>query len=75
MFIKFNVFGKVLSVQRKNDEWLLFREADTGMRARIYDVVIPPELTQDKLAQYLDDIYHEHASEKHPSVIQLNQMP
>lgn len=68
MLIKFNVFGKKMSVQRKNEEWLLFLESDTSMRVRIYDVAIPSELEESKLASYLADIFHENASEKHSTV-------
>ncbi len=72
MFIKFDVFGKRMSVQRKDGEWLLFRESNTGVRARIYEVVIPPDLEENELATYLADIFHESASEKNSSVVKLD---
>lgn len=72
MFIKFDVFGKRMSVQHKEGEWLLFRESNTGVRARVYDVVIPAELEETELATYLADIFHESATEKHSSVTRLD---
>ena len=72
MFIKFDVFGMRMSVQRKDDEWLLFRESNTGVRARVYEVVIPADLEESELATYLADIFHESANEKHFSVVRLN---
>jgi len=72
MFIKFNVFGKRMSVQRKDGEWLLFRESNTGVRAKVHEVVIPAELQEAELATYLADIYHESATEKHSSVVRLD---
>ena len=72
MIIKFDVFGKQMSVIIKQHEWLLFNESDTGVRSRVYDVVITSELTEDELATYLDDIYHECASTRYPSVSRLN---
>lgn len=72
MFIKFNVFGKKMSVQRKNDQWLLFSDSNSGMRARVYDVVIPPDLAESALVQYLDDIYHEYSCERQPNVVKLS---
>jgi hypothetical protein len=72
MFIKFDVFGKRMSVQRKDGEWLLFRESNIGVRARIYEVVIPADLEETELATYLADIYHEGANEKHSSVVKLD---
>jgi len=72
MFIKFIVFGRRMSVQRKDGEWLLFRESNTGVRGRVYEVVIPAELEESDLATYLADIYHEGATEKHLSVVKLD---
>ncbi len=71
MVLKFNVFGSVLSVQRKNDEWLLFRDSGTGLRARVYDVVIPSDLATHELANYLADIFHENAKNPDDSVYQM----
>lgn len=71
MFIKFNVYGQKMSVQRKGDEWLLFRESDTSMRARVYDVVIPSDLQEKELRTYLADIYHEFARSEFPDVVEI----
>lgn len=70
--MKFNVFGTPMKVLRNRGEWQLFRDSDTGMAVRIYDVVIPSELDEGQIAGYLDDIYHEMATEKHPRVSKLN---
>ncbi|CAM4295465.1 DUF7661 family protein [Pseudoalteromonas byunsanensis] len=72
MIAKFNVFGKKVSVMRQEQQWLLFNESDSGIRSRVYDVVIPADLDESELVLYLDDIYHELASEKHPNVIKIN---
>lgn len=66
--IKFNVFGRTMSVLKINNEWQLFNEPDIGIRSRVYDVVIPAELSEEELLIYLDDIYHELATEKRPRV-------
>ncbi len=71
MIIKFNVFGKQMSVLKKDEEWQLFNESDTGIRSRVYDVVIPSDIERNELGIYLDDIYHEYSSEKYPDVIEL----
>jgi len=71
VLIKFNVFGKKMSVQRKNEEWLLFLESDTSLRVRIYDVVIPDELDENELSSYLADIFHENASSTYQTVERL----
>ncbi|MDA0151415.1 hypothetical protein OH460_03745 [Vibrio sp. Makdt] len=71
MWLKFQVFHQRMSVQRQNEEWLLYRESETSIRARVYDVIIPSDLTEEELARYLADIYHEFASEKYPSVTRI----
>jgi hypothetical protein len=71
VIIKFNVFGKSMSILKKDEEWQLFNESDTGMRSRVYDVVIPSDLEPTELGTYLDDIYHEYSSEKYPDVIKI----
>jgi hypothetical protein len=60
--IRLDVFGKLLSVQRKDGEWLLFADSGTGLRTRVHEVAIPPELGEHELADYLEDIYHEYAT-------------
>ena len=60
-----------MSVQRKEGEWLLFRDSNTGVKARVYEVVIPADLEESELEIYLADIYHETASEKHSTVMRL----
>ncbi len=69
---KFDVFGTTMSILKKDGEWLLYKESATSMRARVYDVVIPAELKSNELDKYLDDIYHEYSSEKHPNVKQIS---
>nr|WP_234401253.1 hypothetical protein [Pseudoalteromonas sp. T1lg23B] len=61
-----------MSVIKLEQQWLLFIESDSGIRSRVYDVVIPPDLDESELASYLDDIYHEFASEKHPRVVKVS---
>lgn len=61
-----------MSVYREANEWILYTESDTGMRARVYDVVIPSELAEDKLAQFLDDVFHELANPRYQSVFKVD---
>lgn len=70
--LRFNVFGREHTVIREQELWLLYQESVTAIRRRIYDIVIPDFLSEDELTGYLDDIYHEYASDDHPSVIRLD---
>lgn len=71
MPIPFDVFGKRMFIERSGNRWLLFIDSGSGMRVMADDVIILPDLTEDELAGFLDDIYHEHATESHPSVERL----
>jgi len=60
-----------MSVRRESEQWGLDKESQTGIRSRVYDVVIPDYLTVSELRSYLYDIYHEYSSEQYPCVEQL----
>ncbi|MDO6611928.1 hypothetical protein Q4601_06785 [Shewanella sp. 1_MG-2023] len=72
MLLKFDVFGKAMSVKRIDNEWHLFIDSNTGLRTRVYDVVIPSELSEHELARYLGDIFHESARDDKTDVTRLN---
>lgn len=45
MFLKFDVFGKMMSVQRKDEQRLLYLESNTGLIARVFNVIVPSKLS------------------------------
>ena len=71
--LRFNVFGKKMLVLKGESGWQLFHDPDTGIRSRVYDVVIPSELNEHEIEIYLDDIYHEFSSDTHPKVVRLDK--
>jgi hypothetical protein len=70
--IRFDVFGTVMTVQRRDGQWVLLRETGAGIRIPVHDVAVPADLHQSELQIYLDDLYHESASEDHPCVVALD---
>lgn len=68
----YNVFGRYLGVKQTSKGWLVFR-ADMSERkfSRLYDIIIPDDLTEHEIPGWLGDIFHESASEKHPDVIRV----
>lgn len=59
--MKFSIYGRFhIEVQREHEEWVAYR-AESGKRARVDELVIPPELDAHDIATYLDDIFHEYA--------------
>jgi hypothetical protein len=68
--IKFNVFGTVMAVERHGDAWRVFSVGNDGKRSPA-NVAIPSSVQEAELAQYLDDVFHEAARPRHPSVTRL----
>lgn len=59
--MKFNIYGRFqVDVRRESDSWIVYR-SELGKRTRLNDVVIPPNLVEQELTTYLDDIFHEFA--------------
>jgi hypothetical protein len=66
----FDVFGRRVIVEAAPGGWAAFYRDNDGKR-RPAAFVIPPELDGDGIAGYLDDLFHEWASEDHPCVRRL----
>jgi len=59
--MRFDAYGRYkLDVIPTDSKWQVF-ELEEGKRALITDFVIPAELTEDEIASYLDDHFHEIA--------------
>jgi hypothetical protein len=70
MPIRFDVFGRILVVERFGDRWQAFDAGSDGKRSHA-DVVIPHFVEEAELAQYLDDLFHESATPQHNCVRRL----
>jgi hypothetical protein len=59
--MKFNIYGRFqVEVRREKESWIVYR-AEMGKRAKLNDIVIPPELEKNDIVGYLDDLFHEFA--------------
>ena len=65
--LAFDVFGRRLVVEATSDGWTAFYQGHDGKR-RPADIVIPKDLDSVGIAKYLDDLFHEFATENHPHV-------
>ncbi|MGL6160182.1 DUF7661 family protein [Microbulbifer sp.] len=70
---KYSIFGREVLIERRGKDWSTFYVGSEGKR-RNAGIFIPPEIADAELAQYLDDLCHEWASEKFPNVIRLSKM-
>ena len=58
--IRFNVFGRILAVERRGEWWRVY---SVGMDGKLGEagIVIPAFIAENELEQYLADIFHESA--------------
>jgi hypothetical protein len=68
--MEFDVFGYRIIIERHGDAWVSFEPGDDGKR-RACGFVIPPDLPEDRLAQYLGDLFHEAARPDRPDVTRI----
>ena len=71
MAARFNVFGKLVVVERHGGDWRAYYSGGNGTR-RLADFVIPADVEEDCLEQYLGDLFHENARPNHAEVTRLD---
>jgi len=69
--VKLDVFGKRMLVEWSEGAWRTYLLGAEGKRSSI-NVAIPESITEDELAQYFDDLYHEAATPQRPAVVRLD---
>ncbi len=69
----YNVFGRHLGVERKDERWLVYRvDLTEGKSSRLYDAVIPDSLSEAEILGWLEDIFHEAANAINPEVKKIH---
>lgn len=71
--MKLNVYGRLIYVERVNDEWLVYYQSVEGKRRRATSIVIPSDLDRSEVVTYIADLLHEFASESNSAVEVLDQ--
>jgi hypothetical protein len=70
--LKFNVFGRLVLVAETGTRWSAYYLGAEGKRRPATDIVIPGDITETDLEQYLSDLCHEWATAQHPVVVRIN---
>ena len=70
--LRFEVFGRQVLVASSTNGWVTFYLGAEGKKRSALDIVIPPDIPKSEIAQYLDDLCHEWATELHPCVKQID---
>ncbi len=69
--MEFDVFGRRIIVERHGAAWLAFEPGNDGKRRAAEGIVIPADLPEEGIAQFLADLCHEDASPSRPHVRRL----
>ena len=70
--MQFNVFGTVVEIQWKGHRWQAFYPGTDGTRRPAKDIIVPPDLNEDELSEYLADLCHEWATASQNDVTKLD---
>ena len=68
---RLDVFGRLMAVERRGDEWRLYDLGAEGKRSPVPEVTVPATLTDVEVERFLADLFHEYASSRHPDVKRL----
>ena len=70
--IKLDVFGTIVLAIHTNDGWEVFYLSEGGKRRLATEIFVPRFVKETEIENYIEDICHEWATEKHPNVRRLN---
>lgn len=70
--LKLDVFGRLVLVVESNDGWAAFHLGAEGKKRPAKDIVVPADIPESEIEQYLADLCHEWVTEQHPNVNSLD---
>ena len=70
-FLLFDVFGRTVQVVPSERGWSAFFVGVEGKRRPARDIVVPGDISEKNMEQYLADLCHEWANVRHPVVKRL----
>lgn len=71
--MRVSAYGRELIILREKDSWRVFESSGEGKRRPAQDIRIPEATEPGEIVQYLGDLLHEHATERHPEVYELEE--
>ena len=66
--MKFDVFGTLVTVVREENRWVAYYPGPEGKKRPAQDIVIPADIAENNIGQYLADLCHEWATPAHQDV-------
>jgi hypothetical protein len=70
--LKFDLYGTPVMVSRDGDRWTTYYSGAEGKRRPAPDIVVPADMLASDVEQYLGDLCHEWATDRHPTVRRID---
>ncbi len=70
--LRFDVFGHQILVTKSRKGWAAYYLGAEGKRRPATDKFVPSDISESEVQQYLGDLCHEWATERHPGVKRLD---
>ncbi|WP_444848303.1 DUF7661 family protein [Duganella caerulea] len=67
---RFNIFGALIAITGTEGNWRAFYLGAEGKR-RPADFIVPGNVAEEELCEYLADLYHENATPRNCNAVQL----
>ncbi|RFP09469.1 hypothetical protein D0T25_29335 [Duganella sp. BJB488] len=67
---RFKIFGALIAITGSEGGWKAFYLGTDGKR-RPADFVVPSDIAEDDLCEYLADLYHENATPRNCDAVRL----
>ena len=71
--IKLDVFGTLVLAIHTDDGWEVYYLSEGGKRRLATEIFVPSFVKETEIENYIEDICHEWATEKHPNVRRLDE--
>jgi hypothetical protein len=68
--LRFNIFGTLIAIRGNPGAWRAFYLGTEGKR-RPADFIVPDDIQDDALCEYLADLFHEEATPRNNTATQL----
>ncbi|MBC3863692.1 hypothetical protein H8K32_16410 [Undibacterium jejuense] len=68
---RFNIFGILVMVDGSPGAWRAFYLGSDGKR-RAADFIVPNDIAEEELCEYLADLFHENAMPKNSTATQIS---
>jgi hypothetical protein len=70
--LKFYVFGWDVAIVKTESGWQAFYLGNDGKRRPANNIIVPANIAETEIGQYLDDLSHEWATDRNKSVNRID---